>query len=519
LTIRAKLFWMVGITLGMLVLLGAALFQVVSQGRINRDRFIVIQDQFDSWGRLQLGAERYLRALLRARAAGEDTAPVLARFLETVDREEVNLEATSREELGEDSQHSRPGEWEETREALQALRRWATQLEARLRAQPPGDPTLSDEWELFDEFERDVGQLLADARAAELHEREMERISSEQGFLLGLRLTLFMPLAACVLLLGMVLLVLVPMRGALRELMTAARRIGEGNLHVGLSTQRKDELGMLSGAFNQMAQELRKVLDEKQRLIRAEAEANEREFRRYHAMLAAGVGHEINNPLSYVISNLHCLYKDLVRLQDCLPEEERAELLEILSAAREGAERVRVIVRDLKELSRPVENCTEPVKLDAVVATSAKLVSRQLCQRARLVMDCQGVPPVKGGMTRLGQVFLNLLINAAHAIPVGREEQNEVRVVARVRGPEQVEVEVSDTGSGIAPEHLSRIFEPFFTTKPVGEGTGLGLSVCHSIITSLGGELLVSSELGKGTTFRVLLPVAAEAAQPAQSQA
>jgi two-component system, NtrC family, sensor kinase len=103
-------------------------------------------------------------------------------------------------------------------------------------------------------------------------------------------------------------------------------------------------------------------------------------------------------------------------------------------------------------------------------------------------------------------VFLNLFINALHAIPKGTPEDHEVRVVARVSAPDRVTVEVSDTGCGIPQEHLGRIFDPFFTTRAAGEGTGLGLSVCHSIVTSLGGELSVSSEVGRGTTFRIVLP-------------
>ncbi|HEV3049274.1 MAG TPA: ATP-binding protein, partial [Longimicrobium sp.] len=120
--------------------------------------------------------------------------------------------------------------------------------------------------------------------------------------------------------------------------------------------------------------------------------------------------------------------------------------------------------------------------------------------------DCQGVPPVLGNGPRLGQVVLNLLLNAAHAIPPGKEEQNEIRVTARANGAGSVVVEVSDTGSGIPPETLERIFEPFFTTKPVGQGTGLGLSVCHSIITSMKGTIQVESQVGRGTTFRITLP-------------
>jgi signal transduction histidine kinase len=104
-------------------------------------------------------------------------------------------------------------------------------------------------------------------------------------------------------------------------------------------------------------------------------------------------------------------------------------------------------------------------------------------------------------------VFLNLLVNAAHALPTGQAARNEIRLSVRAGGDKRVLVEVSDTGCGIPPENLARIFSPFFTTKPVGAGTGLGLSVSHSIVTALGGDISVESEVGRGTTFRVSLPV------------
>jgi signal transduction histidine kinase len=136
------------------------------------------------------------------------------------------------------------------------------------------------------------------------------------------------------------------------------------------------------------------------------------------------------------------------------------------------------------------------------------MAAHELRHRARFVEDCAGVPPVRGNAARLGQVLLNLIINAAHAIEPGRVEQNEIRVAARERSPGKVTLEVSDTGCGIPPENLSRIFEPFFTTKEVGVGTGLGLWVCQGIVTSLGGELTVESTPGRGTTFHITLPVA-----------
>jgi two-component system NtrC family sensor kinase len=152
-----------------------------------------------------------------------------------------------------------------------------------------------------------------------------------------------------------------------------------------------------------------------------------------------------------------------------------------------------------------------------VVRSAAKMAAHEIRHRARFVEDCEGAPPVRGNGSRLIQVLLNLLINAAHAIEPGRVEENEIRVVARESASGRVTVEVSDTGCGIPPENLPRIFEPFFTTKAVGVGTGLGLPVCQGIITSLGGELTVESTPGRGTTFRITLPIAEDAESQGQA--
>jgi two-component system NtrC family sensor kinase len=142
------------------------------------------------------------------------------------------------------------------------------------------------------------------------------------------------------------------------------------------------------------------------------------------------------------------------------------------------------------------------------VHAAVKIAAHEIRRRARLVEELGDVPPVLGNASRLGQVFLNLLINAAQAIPEGHVEQNEIRITARQETPTHVVVEFRDTGCGIPPENLERIFDPFFTTKPVGEGTGLGLSLVHSILTALGGSITVQSQVDRGTTFRVSLPAA-----------
>ncbi|MDY7230246.1 two-component regulator propeller domain-containing protein [Hyalangium rubrum] len=230
--------------------------------------------------------------------------------------------------------------------------------------------------------------------------------------------------------------------------------------------------------------------------------------------LAAGVGHEINNPLSYIVSNLQHASEEAGTLMQRLeggPEDVRERLREMEQVLREalmGADRVRRIVKDLKTFSRQDEDSTGPVDLRAVMDAAAKLATGELRPRAQLVRNFSEVPRVEGNEPRLAQVFLNLIINAAQALPEGKPEQNEVRLVTRRLGDEQVVAEVHDTGSGIAPDVMARIFDPFFTTKPVGVGTGLGLALCHAFITAMGGRIEVESQVGRGTVFRVTLPVA-----------
>ncbi len=234
--------------------------------------------------------------------------------------------------------------------------------------------------------------------------------------------------------------------------------------------------------------------------------------------LAAGIAHEINNPLAFVISNLGFLADDLRRRPPAsTPEPDGRPSVEewhtVLGEAREGAERVRQIVRQLKTFSRPDEERVEPVDVHAVLDSAVMLASNEIRHRARLVREYGQVPTAMANEGRLCQVFLNLVVNAAQAIPEGAAERNEVRLRTRRSPDGRVVVEVKDSGVGIAPEVLGRVFDPFYTTKPVGVGTGLGLSICHGIVSSLGGDISVESEPGRGTTVKVLLPVAEEARQ------
>jgi PAS domain S-box-containing protein len=235
--------------------------------------------------------------------------------------------------------------------------------------------------------------------------------------------------------------------------------------------------------------------------------------------LAAGVAHEINNPLAAVMANLEYVSEIIEQATGRNADTATGRSVTMaaglmtdikgpLDDAREAAQRVRLIVRDLKIFSRsPSEDAPGPVDVKAAMESSLGMAWNEIRHRARLVKDYGLVPAVEANEGRLGQVFLNLLVNAAQALPEGRAERNVIRVTTRLAG-ERVITEVSDTGPGIPPHIIGRIFDAFFTTKAAGVGTGLGLAICHRIVTDMGGELTVESEVGVGTTFRVALPLA-----------
>jgi PAS domain S-box-containing protein len=226
--------------------------------------------------------------------------------------------------------------------------------------------------------------------------------------------------------------------------------------------------------------------------------------------LSAGIAHEINNPLAFTLANLQLLESEVLPGLG-LSASQYEDVRKLVGDARLGAGRVRDIVRQLKMFSRAEEDARpEAVDIHRVLETAISMASNEIRHRAKLVRDyTEPKPWVSANEGRLGQVFLNLLVNAAHAIPEGGVERHEIRLVTRAHF-EGVAIEVHDTGSGIPAEHLERLFEPFFTTKPIGVGTGLGLSICQDIVTSFGGRMEVRSEVGKGSCFRVILRTAAK---------
>ncbi|HEV7559189.1 MAG TPA: ATP-binding protein, partial [Kofleriaceae bacterium] len=237
--------------------------------------------------------------------------------------------------------------------------------------------------------------------------------------------------------------------------------------------------------------------------------------------LAAGVAHEINNPLAYIGANLDMLATQLPNLLEGRPSRLKpSDVGSLVADARDGVTKVSAIVRDLRSLSRPDDETHGPVDVIAVLDSSIKMAHNEIRHHARVVHSYEdGLPPVVGDASRLGQVFLNLLLNAAQAMADGRADDNELRVRARITGDgSAVRVEVEDTGTGISAGVLPRIFDPFFTTKAPGVGTGLGLSISHQIVRSMGGEIDVETRPGFGSTFCVILPVASAAVTPSEPQ-
>jgi CheY-like chemotaxis protein len=216
-------------------------------------------------------------------------------------------------------------------------------------------------------------------------------------------------------------------------------------------------------------------------------------------LLAAGVAHEINNPLSAVLSNLDLASEELGQLSA------PPVLVEELADARVAARRIRDIVRDLKMFSRAGDDASGAVDIHRVLDSTLRMASNEIRHRARVVRRFGPVPLVDANESKLGQVFLNLIVNAAQSIPEGHVEHNEIALSTQLGSDNRVVIEVKDTGSGMTADVMHQLFTPFFTTKPIGVGTGLGLSICHRIITGIGGEISVDSKLGQGSTFRVYL--------------
>lgn len=283
----------------------------------------------------------------------------------------------------------------------------------------------------------------------------------------------------------------------------------------------------LYGANQSLMNTLEKIKNQKAQILHQEKLAS-------IGQLAAGVAHEINNPAAFVKSNMGAIKRYIVAIKEAFKESE-ALLMEVAKEDKEyveekwnslkkkldldyilddfkevvedtfdGVDRIEDIVRSLKNFSRPDQGKAVRFNVNTCIENTLKVVWSQIKYNANLDKYLQDVPDVMGQPGSMGQVFLNLLVNAAQAI---EEDGGIIRLTTEVDG-DFVAVTIADNGCGISPENINRIFDPFFSTKKEGEGTGLGLAISHGIVRKNGGSMTVESEVGKGTTFIVRLPLA-----------
>lgn len=283
----------------------------------------------------------------------------------------------------------------------------------------------------------------------------------------------------------------------------------------------------MEGELKRQAEEQRKLIEQ---LKMAQAQLMQSEKLASIGQLAAGVAHEINNPIGFVSANLNTLGNYVatllegIKLYQCmlggaLPREladsqlkdfeQRADLAflsedvtDLLAESNEGLQRVRNIVQSLKDFSRTGESNWQMADLHQGLDSTLNIANNELKYKVSVVKQYGELPMIKCLASELNQVFMNLLVNAAQAI-----SDHGTVTIRTSRHGDRVRVAISDTGHGIKPENINRIFEPFFTTKPVGSGTGLGLSLSYGIIKKHGGDILVDSDAGKGTTFTIELPI------------
>ncbi|HET9438590.1 MAG TPA: ATP-binding protein [Longimicrobiales bacterium] len=295
------------------------------------------------------------------------------------------------------------------------------------------------------------------------------------------------------------------------EMADAAHAIAQGEFDGSVATEQPGELGILADAFNRMLASLRqmradledwgrtlehKVKSRTDELVTMQARVAQSERLASIGMLAAGVAHEINNPLGGVLALTALTVEDT-------PETDprRANLCEVLRQT----ERCRDIVKSLLEFSRQAGPGTERLDVNQSVKETLALIGNQsLFFNVDVVLDCAPqLPPILAERSQMQQVFMNLFVNAAQAM---REHGQMTVHTSYCAWDGHVEIRISDTGHGIAPDHVARIFDPFFTTKGNGHGTGLGLSIVYGIIAKHGGTITVDSVEGKGTTFIVRFP-------------
>ena len=326
--------------------------------------------------------------------------------------------------------------------------------------------------------------------------------------------------------------------GILEMLLALARLDFSQRIRVG---EAGDTLDAIAVGINMLGEELDDTAASRRELESAYRALQETQAQLIHAgklaaigQLAGGVAHEINNPASYVAMSHAVLARQVTRLRGLLTEAglvdgENAEIARLVTSmetalgdASEGMQRIRAVVRDLRTFSRMDDEAMEAVVLNDVVLAACNLARHEIRYRADLITELGDVPPVRGNRGRLGQVLMNLLVNAAQALPEGSEDEHRIRIATRREGGRAVLL-VEDSGPGV-PAHLrSRIFEPFFTTKPAEVGTGLGLSLVAEIVRRHQGTIEVDVGQFGGARFEISLPLfemegQREAAEPERSE-
>jgi signal transduction histidine kinase len=301
------------------------------------------------------------------------------------------------------------------------------------------------------------------------------------------------------------------------ELVKVTEAVADGNLNQRIMVKRLNEVGMLSESFNRMTERLREGKEALEANIKS-LEAAHEELKRAQdevigaekmatvGRLAAGIAHEIGNPLGAILG-----YVDI--LQKGIGSGDEAEYLRRIETE---IQRINRIVRGLLDYARPGEFKVEEADVNDVIMSSLDLVSAQKgFERIEIRKDLGEVPRVNADTHQLQQVLINLFINASDVMPEGGHLTVESRVrkgtvesgLSLKKSGDWVEILVTDTGSGMSEDEVKRIFDPFYTTKEPGKGTGLGLAICQRIIESFGGGIEVESRKGKGSTFKILLPL------------
>jgi two-component system, NtrC family, sensor kinase len=293
----------------------------------------------------------------------------------------------------------------------------------------------------------------------------------------------------------------------------------------------EDDLRQRQNADAELRDRHLKLIELNEKLSMAQEQLVQSEKLASIGQLAAGVAHEINNPIGYIFSNFGTLQSYLDQLFDMLRVYQDAEaqvapeiaaklramretidldflredIPVLMSESKEGIVRVRHIVQDLKDFSRVDANQEWAwANLHAGIDSTLNIVSNEVKYKADVVKEYGDIPDIECLPSQINQVMMNLVVNAAHAIG---DKRGTITVRTGRLDDDHVWIEVGDNGSGIARENLTRIFDPFFTTKPIGKGTGLGLSLAYGIVQKHGGRIDIDTEIGRGTVFRIVLPI------------